>query len=1363
MKSLSSQLISVRGCKPLAALITTLALAATLKVQAASQTWTNAPGSGTWNIAVNWNSKAIPGLTNVSGNTVNADIATFTNALSGGIGGAGNPILTDDATLAGTLVGTTTTLYRSREIAGITFDGPSCGAYVVSTLNPPVYSAVGVVQTGILVVSHNGAIRMNGPVANNETVLVPMSVILPSSTAGIFNLVNNSANNSAAMIINSITHGGATSRATTFILDGTNTANNVVTNLSEGAGNATGGLTKQGTGTWILAGPNTFPGASPININAGTLIVQDPGVFGVATTPTVNSNGVLQLNGVTLNQAAITLKGGTLRANGSVTANGVTIGTALGTVATLATTSASDLFSIGISNNKLTGGVLNGSVLHVTGPGTVSLLWPANYVGAWSVDAGTNQVANATGLGTGAYVNIAAGATLDTTPVTAGSGSYTLSTTALSASGIGTGVSAAVLNADPSGSINLYNTPNGNGISLTFTPASLTGDLTHPALVVPSGTLILGNNAFSINNAGTAALGNGTYTLIQAGSTITDNSGYSVTAVTGQGVVAGSVASIVVSGTSVNLVISPYVAKSLVWSGTGSAWDIATSSDWLNGVSASIFNNSDNVTFNAVGAANPTVALATTLAPGSVTVNNTATYTFNGGAIAGGASLLKNGSGTLVLNEANSYGGGTVINNGIIKLGIANAIPNTGTGNLTIANPGILDMNGNNNAIDALVGSGTVDDVAAAGAPVLDLGYNDRGGIFSGSIQNTTGTLGLSKEGNGIQVLTASNSFAGPTTVNAGTLAVSNYNALGTSAVTLNNGTLDLRTSLLVASIAGTSGTIANNSTANNNQLVVGASSTFNGVIADGSGGGQVSVLVSGGTLQLNGNDSYSGGTILAAGTTLGVGSPPGTPGTGGIIVSNLTTIASPNHGSASSSFANNITTVDGATVWFTSGSTLANGTVANTVNGQFFGSALATNVFQGDMSLGGALSFSNFLGTAIFTNAGTRMFNAVCGGDNTTFDLVGTGGFYVRDPDTMHVGALTGNGAIYGPTTVPGTYWIGAKNVDSEFSGSIGYSNNIVKTGTGRLTLDGAPYSINTDSATFTNLLYTQPIVYVSSTTVSNGVLALSAPNNLNYSPSITLAGTGAVLDMSNAGYVTNFLDGSGNSDSALITNSTLEVLAASLGAAGTPQSLYGFGTLTGNLLVDVGGTVTPGLPTGQLNVSGTAEIAGAVNMNLSITNSPVNSEIAAPTIKIDSTATLVVTNVGPGLYTGTTFQLFSRGLTGAGFASVTLPATDPTGLTNYVWANNLTANGSITLTSGGLNPVANYSTNIIATVNGSLLTITWPATHLGWELMAQTNTLTTGLGNNWVTNYGTASVISTNFTIDPANGAVFYRLVHP
>ena len=90
------------------------------------------------------------------------------------------------------------------------------------------------------------------------------------------------------------------------------------------------------------------------------------------------------------------------------------------------------------------------------------------------------------------------------------------------------------------------------------------------------------------------------------------------------------------------------------------------------------------------------------------------------------------------------------------------------------------------------------------------------------------------------------------------------------------------------------------------------------------------------------------------------------------VTASNNVTINQANTGSSSSAPTNNITTVDGATVTFTSGST------ANNWSGQFIGSALATNVFSGgNMSIGGALSFTNFLGYVLITNGEVRWFNA--------------------------------------------------------------------------------------------------------------------------------------------------------------------------------------------------------------------------------------------------------------------------------------------------------------------------------------------------------------------------------------------------
>ena len=67
---------------------------------------------------------------------------------------------------------------------------------------------------------------------------------------------------------------------------------------------------------------------------------------------------------------------------------------------------------------------------------------------------------------------------------------------------------------------------------------------------------------------------------------------------------------------------------------------------------------------------------------------------------------------------------------------------------------------------------------------------------------------------------------------------------------------------------------------------------------------------------------------------------------------------------------------------------------------------------------------------------------------------------------------------------------------------------------------------------------------------------------------------------------------------------------------------------------------------------------------------------------------------------------------------------------------------------------------TNITAVVNGSNLELSWPADHVGWTLQVQTNNLNVGLNNNWVDMPGSTSVDSVTNTINPTNGAVFYRM---
>lgn len=85
--------------------------------------------------------------------------------------------------------------------------------------------------------------------------------------------------------------------------------------------------------------------------------------------------------------------------------------------------------------------------------------------------------------------------------------------------------------------------------------------------------------------------------------------------------------------------------------------------------------------------------------------------------------------------------------------------------------------------------------------------------------------------------------------------------------------------------------------------------------------------------------------------------------------------------------------------------------------------------------------------------------------------------------------------------------------------------------------------------------------------------------------------------------------------------------------------------------------------------------------------------------------------------------------------------------------------ATNSLVVVSG----VSNTPTNITSSVTGNQLTIAWPEDHLGWILQAQTNDLSTGIGNTWFDVAGSETGTQSVITIDPVNPTVFFRLRSP
>ncbi|HEV2692085.1 MAG TPA: autotransporter-associated beta strand repeat-containing protein, partial [Verrucomicrobiae bacterium] len=902
--------------KSFSAFLTLCGLTAALEVQAANGIWTNAPASGVWTNALNWIGGVVPGtINNTANNGVDStSIALFTNAITT-YGGGANPVIPDDGTVANG---------KSRMLGQVNFDGANCGAYVFSS--PSAYAAqtADLPETGVLSLcvnattgSTNGS-YIGAAVTTPQAFLIPVQIRLPSSTDGFYGFTNNATSPLGTFYFSSIfLYPGGTSRGITFIFDGSNTGTNTVASLSQSVNQSTGtcGVRKLGAGRWIFSGPNTFKAASPITVYGGTLEVKDPGAFGLSTAVTV-TNSTLQIDGVSLNTASITLQqGGVILVNGSITLNGITMANILNTSATVATTSASDVLTIGNAVNKVTGTAIT-STLHMSGPGTIVLDAGNNFAGKFSVDTGTNQLTDAGALGAAANYNINAGAVLDVTPITGG-GTYSLSAKAISANGTGTnmGTTASTVYIDPAGTFDFGS----KAMTLTYTPATTNGDLAHPTLFAPQGALNFNGNAITVVNASSLPLNAGTYRIVHAQSGVVTSSGAFVTIVTGSGLAPGLVGEIVASGGDLNLLVYAYVPKALVWTGNDplipATWDRQISTNWLNGATPSVFNIYDSALFNATGISQATVNIASTLVPGSVTVDTSAgSYTLTsstGGQIAGGTSLVKVGANTLVLNTANTYSGGTVVSNGVLQVGTDNAIPSTGLGDVTNISPAVIDLHGRQDTIGALDGNGTID--VSSGSSVLSVGGNDNSGTFTGILTNSGGTLGLTKVGLGTQIITRSNSYAGTSDVELGVLKVTDPYSLGggISPLVVNGGTLDIATNIFIPSLAGAGGTIANNSTTTTNIITVsgGGTTTFGGSIVTGNG--KIALRVLGGSLRMTAANTYSNGTFVGTGATFQIHNSPAAV-TGALVASNGATLGL-SGGSSSPGTPTTVTTVDGA------------------------------------------------------------------------------------------------------------------------------------------------------------------------------------------------------------------------------------------------------------------------------------------------------------------------------------------------------------------------------------------------------------------------------------------------------------------
>jgi fibronectin-binding autotransporter adhesin len=283
-----------------------------------------------------------------------------------------------------------------------------------------------------------------------------------------------------------------------------------------------------------------------------------------------------------------------------------------------------------------------------------------------------------------------------------------------------------------------------------------------------------------------------------------------------------------------------------VWSGAlSSEWSTATLSNpknWVlnsNNAVGTDFLTNDNVLFTE-SAPNKVVDVSVAdVTVASVRFNATSNYTLNGSkAIAGDGSLIKEGSGDLIINNTNSFTGGVFIEGGFIRTAsVANAGVNSplGAGNLISLNNGGIELTGPTSTTNRAINIG-----AAGGGFMLNGALTTTGGVTGNGSFFVTGPGKLILAG-------ASPTFNGNLQIQAGTVQYTGATIGG------NNVT-----------VTGDGGTLENNDTA---EAVFSDAATILRTLSVGAGGLTVNVLNATGAILFDRPEGIAGtGTITKTG-----------------------------------------------------------------------------------------------------------------------------------------------------------------------------------------------------------------------------------------------------------------------------------------------------------------------------------------------------------------------------------------------------------------------------------------------------------------------------------------------------------------
>jgi autotransporter-associated beta strand protein len=968
-------------------------------------------------------------------------------------------------------------------------------------------------------------------------------------------------------------------------------------------------LNKSGSSTLTLSGANSYTGAT--TVNGGTLVAGSSTAFGTGDL-NVNAGATADIGSNNLTQGAVTVaNGASFNGSGVLTGTNFTLNNSGTVAATLA------------GNANLTKG----------GSGTLTFTAANSYTGTTAINGGTvNLSGSSATLGAG-DVSVASGATL---AAGSASGSANTLTGNLTVAGganlnVGSGTYGGL-------TVNNLTLGGSSGIS---TAVTFDAGLGANSVITVNGALTLneGGVVVNLNNILNGITANTTYTLANYGSL----SGSGAWTLASSDISFGINGSLVNNGTSLQLVTVGETVAAAYWDGhLGNAWNAHDSTvgnfttDGLEGSTNYIgalpsagtdvtFNNATNVSGNVLGQ-NFTIKSLTFSGTGNTeivadgsTLNSLNGITVNSGSgtVSIGANITGAGGVTagsdLTLSGSNSYTGTTAVSGARLTAGSSSAFGSNAT--VTIANSGVVSLNGNNATFASLSddGSGVVNNNGTSNS-VLTLKPSGFTSISTTLADGTNGgTLGVNYVADpaSFVFLGGNNSYSGGTLITSGNLFTTTVNALGSGSLTAAGGVLDLSGgNLNVGPVALTGGTIQNG-TLNASAYNL-TSGSLNANLADGTNGASALTKSGSSTISLSGANTYSGGTTVNAGE-LSLGNSEAL-GTGSVAL---------NGGALSSASAitigNNVSLNSTGTIIsgnsFTLGGVVSgNGNLIK--NGSGVVVLAGTNTYTGNTTINaGTLVVSGLLGNGNY--AGTISNNALINFANSanqvvSGNIVNNGSLLVNGTGTLTLAgtnSFSGNAAVdangnatpvllqSGTTFVTGTTLVtGALTVGGvQADGGSGANAGLVVSGNGTLTGAGTSYLyIGRGNGTGgvssgVTLSNNARVSFGNLSMGDNGGSAFNAPAStltLNDTSSLTITGPSVYLANSAGSSASVTLNGS----------STLSINSSASGANDFYLGKGGVAsiTLNGNSVVRVAEDVLFGFTDGAASGSGTLNING-------------------------------------------------------------------------------------------------------------------------------------------------------------------------